>query len=275
MKSEIATLRIGHWFVNGIARNPVWGLTVFVGLTLMLCVGLLHLGSDFSLNAYLADEDPLMVDFKRFENDFGNDDTIAIALHSPSGIFDRESMDLLAAFTTQLEKVVDVDRVTSLVNHTQVLTVQDELRVEPLLPDDVEWTPAFLEARLELALGDEIIPNYLLSPNGRTTLLFAHLRSAFDESIEVKVLVKRLRELAETMTRGDHQVYITGGPIITISFEEEAMKDFRVLLPIMFVLITLCLAWALKSISSIFLSLIVVVLSISATFGLAGWAKEP
>ena len=242
-------------------------------MTIALSYGLTRLGVDFSLTAFVAEDDPLLVEFKRFESDFGNDDKIVVGLHSPSGIFDKETIDSLAAMTLELADIDDVDG--SDLPITQVRSVDDELRVEQLLPTGVEWTPEFLASRRDIALQDEVIPNYLLSKNGQTTLLFVQLRPAFDDPVDLGAAVRAVRAMVKKYESKTAQIYVAGGPAITASFEEEAMKDLTVLLPMMFVLVIVCLAVTLKSVWSIGLALMVVFLSIIATFGTAGWLGVP
>ena len=60
--------------------------------------------------------------------------------------------------TLELADIDDVERVTSLANHTQVRSVDDELRVEQLLPTGVEWTPEFLSRHCAAGRGDSKLP---------------------------------------------------------------------------------------------------------------------
>lgn len=265
----------GHKLVDGIAAKPGWVILAAGILTLVLGFGVTMLGVNFSLTAFVSEDDPLLIEFNRYEREFGNDDTIVVALNSESGIFNEESLKLLSKLTRQLEAVPDVDRVTSLSNHTQIRSLNDELHVGPLLPERVEWTSEFLQSRRAVALADEVIPNYLLSLNAQTTLVFAQLRPALDDPIDLGAAVSATRSVVQGLEREGHRFFVAGGPAITAGFEEEATKDLTVLLPMMFLLVVICLAWTLKSIVSVFLALTVVGLSIVATFGLAGWLGIP
>src|SRR6185503_776092 len=87
-----------------------------------------------------------------FENRFGSDLPSILVLHSESGIFDKESAQLLIALTDRMWKVTETIRVESLSNFTWVRALGDELLVEPLIPDDVELTDQLLAERRKAAL---------------------------------------------------------------------------------------------------------------------------
>src|SRR5262245_37030846 len=82
-----------------IRRSP-W-LSIGIGLLLFASAagGLARLRADFTYSGYFYPDDPWVVELESFERRFGNDDAVVVAVHSPSGIFDLESMAMLRTLT--------------------------------------------------------------------------------------------------------------------------------------------------------------------------------
>ena len=62
----------------------------------------------------------MIKDFNSFERQFGNDDSIVMAIHSPSGIFDKESLKIVQELTEKAWLLPEVIRVDSLSNYNWV-----------------------------------------------------------------------------------------------------------------------------------------------------------
>ena len=84
-------------------------------------------------------------------------------------------------------RVPNVIRVDSLANFNWVHAEEEDLLVEPLLPDDEELTPEFLAARKKIALAHETLPNYLVNKDATVALLFATVKPAIGGRPTMKV----------------------------------------------------------------------------------------
>ncbi|MEE2789061.1 MAG: MMPL family transporter, partial [Myxococcota bacterium] len=268
--------------VNNIIERPKTSLLIGL-LVFMACAsGGRTLAPDFSYRVWFNDDDPLIMEFDAFERRFGNDDRAIVVVHSPSGIFDKDSASLLIKFTQEAWKLPYTIRVDSLANFNWVHADGDELIVEPLIPDDLPLTPELLAARAKVAKNHETLPNYLVSADGTAALLYITLQPAlggspdyegFLEGITTKDGKKRrgLRALVDEMTQGDHQVMVTGGPEINHSFKEAAEADISTILPLVFGLTLLFLGILFRRVSGVLLPISVMVTSVGAAMGVGGW----
>lgn len=275
-------MKHGERFVDFVVDHP-WK-TLLIGLALfMACApGGAHIAPDFSYRVWFNDDDPLIVEFDTFERRFGNDDRAIIIVHSPSGVFDEESAQLLIDLTQAMWRAPDVIRVDSLANFNWVHAEEDELIVEPLIPDDLELTAELLAERKKAALSHETLPDYMVSRDGTVAMLYATIRPALGGSPEYKKFLvggenergetlKGAREIIKDFTRGDHVLYMTGGPSINVSFEEAAQYDIQNILPWVFGLTLLFLGILFRRITGVLLPVVVIVLTIGATMGVGGW----
>jgi len=176
--------------VNFICNRP-W-LSVFGSILLLIVLGsgLTVLKADFSHRGFFEAQDPLILQYNEFEKQFGNDDTLAIVVHNPDGIFRRESVELLVDFTDKVWTAKHIQRVDSLANFNWTHSQNDELVVEPFFSTDQRWTPTFLAKRKEIALSDPVLPNYLISKDARSAMI---LRVSRERVSREQIHVKRFK----------------------------------------------------------------------------------
>lgn len=270
MSDELKVPAFARRFVDFVEHRKFVAMLLGVLLLGALASGMPKLRADFTHRGFFFDDDPMLMAFDRFERRFGNDDAIVVAMHSPSGVFDEDSSKLLIELTEKMWLVPEVIRVDSLTNFNWVHADGDELIVEPLVPDDLPLTPELLAERKKVALTHETIPNYLVSADGKTAMVFATIKPGIDAPPNAPVITNAVRELTKELKRSDHEFYISGGPAVSNAFAEASQMDFGRLVPIVMLLTILLLAILLRSILGIFLSLLVVITSVMGSMGLAG-----
>ena len=111
--------------VQLIVNRPFLALGLGLIFFMACAAGGKNLAPDFSYRVWFNEEDPLIQEFDRFERRFGNDDRAMIIVHSPSGVFDQESTDLLLSLTEKAWLLPYVIRVDSLANFNWVHAEED------------------------------------------------------------------------------------------------------------------------------------------------------
>lgn len=257
-------------FVHFIADRPLTAIFLGLAFIIALAPGMGRLTADFTYRAFFLPDDPALIEYDKFERRFGNDDAAVIGIHSPSGIFDAESMEIVRALTDKLWQVTDIIRVDSLTNFNWVHAEGDDILVEPLIPADVELTDELLAHRKAVALAHEVLPDYMISRDGKTTMLFAVLKPGFEHAPDDSRIAGEIDKLIEEFSVGDHRFFHSGNPAMGRAFRDAAIVDMETLIPIVLILTVVMIYLMLRSFTGIFLSLTVVVLSIVGTLGTAG-----
>jgi hypothetical protein len=255
--------------VGFVATHPVVTLLVGLSLAAASIAGLPKLRADFTHRGFFWDDDPYLLQFDAFERRFGNDDAVVLGVHSPSGVFDVETATLLRTITEKMWQVPEVIRVDSLANYNWVHADGDDIVVEPLLPEVV--TPEILAARKRVALAHEVVPDYLVSRDAKTALIFARIKPGLERAPQADVIIQAVREVVAEARRGDHVIHVTGGPAITYAFKEVAEHDLGRLFPTALVVAAIFLIVVLRSIAGLLIPLGVMLLTIVSSFGFAGW----
>ena len=257
-----------------IIRFPKTSILLGIAIAILAVPGVQRLQADFTYRIWFRDGDPLLEAFDRFERRFGNDEAVAVVVHSESGIFDLESATLLRDLTEDMWQVSEIIRVESLSNYNWTHAEEDDLLVDPLIPDpeDEELTVELLAQREQVAVNHEVIPGYLVSEDGKTAVIFARLKPAIGGSPDFERVISDTRLMIEKYRDiGDHEFYLTGNAAVTNTFREVTQSDMSIMVPALLGAIVLFLLMFFRKASGVFMPLIVIVLSISITLGLSGW----
>ncbi len=274
---------LSHAVTDLIIRFPKSSLLLGILIAVLSVPGVMRLQSDFTYRIWFRQGDPLLEQFDRFERRFGNDEAIAVVVHSESGIFDMESTQLLRDLTNDMWTVAEIIRVESLTNynwtHAEVTTfddgsTEDELLVDPLIPDpeDTVLTPELLAERREIAVNHEVIPGYLVSEDGKTAVIFARLKPAIGGSPDFEKVMFGTRDVIDRYRGiGDHEFYLTGNAAVTHTFKEVTQSDMAIMVPTLLAVILLFLLIFFRSFGGVLMPLAVIIFSISITMGISGW----
>ncbi len=278
---------LSHKVATYLIDNPWKSILAAIVLIGVLIPGLARLKTDFSYRIWFRDTDPLLAKFDAFERRFGNDENVVLLLHSPSGIFDKESSELLQKLTEEFWQVPEIIRVESLSNYNWTHSEEDDLMVEPLIPDDQELTDEILAERREVALNHEVIPGYLVNDEGTVAVIYGSLKPAIGGTPDFQTVVDGARALmarhqgGEPVTYlhnaekykgpGDHQFYLTGSALVSHTFKELTQSDMETMVPVLLGAIVLFLLLSFRNKSGLILPFIVIALSVIGTLGFAGW----
>lgn len=144
-------------------------------LVILICTGLAisqvrTLQIDTSNEGFLHEDDPILITYKKFRDQFGRDDMTAIAIHSDK-IFTIGFLQKLRQLHEELEEnVPHLQDITSLVNARNTHGDGDVLYVDDLLADFPE-TETELTRLKDLVMGNPLYRNQLISEDGTMTAI--------------------------------------------------------------------------------------------------------
>jgi uncharacterized protein len=255
-----------------LVTNHPWKALLSALLLIAAAVpGLQQLSPDPTHRAYFKATDPLRVEVEAMERRFSNDDSVVLFVHSPSGVFDPQTAELLVQLTEEMWRVPDVIRVESLSNYRWVHASDDEIAVDPLIPDRGPYDAQTLQKRKFIALNHEILPGYLVSDDAQTAVIVGYVRPDSGESAAAPgPIIEGVRAMIARHAGGDHEFHISGRTAVMQSFMESTEHDMQQFMPYL-LLIILAVLWLNFRRVGGFTPLLVVVFSVVATLGVSGW----
>jgi predicted RND superfamily exporter protein len=279
-----------------VVQRPWWVIAATVLPIVLLISQLPNVRFDTSTEGFLHDDDPALLDYNAFRDQFGRDDLIVLALQPPR-VFDLGFLTTLRELHERLEaEVPHLDEVTSLINARATRGSEDELLVEDLLE---EWPadPQDLAAIEDWVTSNPSYRNLLISENGRFTTVVIRTSSysssgtdatddfaaAFDADIESAAdppevayltdeelgeVVGTVRTIIADFDAPDFPIAMAGSPVVMDVVKRSMRSDMLRFVRLTILAIAVFLFLLFRRASAVFLPLVVVILSLLATIGL-------
>ncbi len=249
---------------------------------------------DTSTEGFLHKDDPVMVEYNKFRDQFGRDELVIIAI-KPDDVFDIGFLKKLTALHKDLEdNLPHLDDITSLVNARNTRGKADELIVEDLL-ENFPQNDDELKALKKRVLENPIYKNLLISEDGKftTIIIKANAYSSVDTQedaltgfedeaaapedegerkfltdAENSEVVNTARKIIAKYEGPDFPVQIAGSPVFTNDLKRAMMNDMRKFMAMALVLVMLFLYVTFRRISAVVAPVVIVILSLLSTVGL-------
>ncbi|MCI5166804.1 MAG: RND transporter, partial [Candidatus Electrothrix sp. GM3_4] len=276
-------------------RHNIITLLVLAVFTGALLSQLPNLTVDTSTEGFLHDQDPDLLAYNDFRDQFGNTEMVIVAIKSMD-VFAPEFLQKLKNLHIELRDTVPyVDDINSLINARSTRGDGDRLIVEDLLEN---WpkTPEELAAVKERALANPLYKNMLISEKGDFTAIVLQTQaysSQGEEGIddvlagftedtditeqkeriyltdaETSEVVEAVTSIVDTYRAPDFEIYVAGGPVVTDFLKKAMMKDMRKFMLLVGLTIGTFLFLMFRRASAVFLPLLVVAFSLLSTLAL-------
>jgi predicted RND superfamily exporter protein len=261
-------------------RRPRTVLLATLVCTLLLAVGAGRLSFDPRYSTFFEADDPQLRAFEELREVFAPSDAVAFVVEAPGGdVFGASGLGLLETLTERGWRLPFATRVDSLTNYPHASVecdgeTCDEVIIAPLVEDASAIDAAGRAAVREIALAAPEVAGRLVDRDGAHAAVVVTVRLEGDPLTSTQTLVEAARELAVEVesAHAGARVHVGGIMAMNHAFSESSLTDSAVLLPTMFVLILLGLAWLLGGISRSVAVFAVVLVAVLAALGTAGWA---
>jgi predicted RND superfamily exporter protein len=249
-------------------------------LITLVVVGALASGGRFlsftsDYQVFFGESNPQLAAFNDLQDTYSKNDNVLIMLEPADGqVFTQDTLEAVVSLTDMAWQTPYSSRVDSLSNFQYTFAEEDDLIVEDLIEDASVLGQEDFDRLKEIALAQPLLVNRLLSPSAHVTGVNITFElpniDAANEAIEV---VNHLDDaLAQIKT--DHpniNAYKTGVVVMNKAFPEASFADMSTLIPAAFGIILLGFLIFTRSIWGTLGSLIVMIMSIVAAMGTAGW----
>ncbi|MFB3074152.1 MAG: RND family transporter, partial [Candidatus Methylomirabilales bacterium] len=265
---------IAESYGRTVIRYP-W--LMIVGALLLFALGAAGLpkaGFNSSYRVFFGEDNPQLQAFDDFQAIYTKDDNVTVVIHHANKpVFSNDVLETVRDLTAALWKTAYVTRVDSVTNYQHTEVMEDDLIVDDLITR-LPLSDAVLSAKERIALSEPPLNGLLLSPDGRVTqinarVLFPPLEENPNVASDIYVAVEQLID-QEREKHPEIEYRINGVVAINHAFAKTPEDDMKAMMPFMVGLIVVFLALLVRSTGGVVLPLVVVLLSIFFTLGLAG-----
>jgi len=287
--------RFFQLFSETIIRFRWPALIVALLISGLLASQVRHLTIDTSNEGFLHENDPILITYNEFRDQFGRDDMLAIAIHSDT-IFSKPFLSKLKKLHEEIaDTVPHINDITSMVNARNTTGKGDTLLVDDLLAHFPESDEEMAVLKQQV-MTNPLYKNQLISENGTFTSIVIEsdvytgsdeddLLGGFDEQqpaaesntyasgqylsdAENSEFVAAVRKVVKKYESNDFRIYMAGSPVVMHTIKQFMMMDMQRFMRLALLTIGICLFIMFRRISGIFLPLLVVALSLLSTLGI-------
>lgn len=171
MRMDISRAIVG-WIYDHWVASLLMCLTVTV-LSGALAAGV---GVDNAVEIWFLDDDPTLAAYHDFQDTYGNDEVVALAVHDPDGVLDRAGLELIRRLGERAEGVEGIAEARSITTELTIEAGASLIDIDPLVPRDLDEVEDW-EAQKQRILGDPLVRGTLVNEEGTTALVLARMEA--------------------------------------------------------------------------------------------------
>ncbi len=222
---------------------------------------------------FFSPENPGLVALEEFEKTYNKETNIVYVVEPDSGdVFTRESLAAIDELTEASWRIPYSSRVDSITNYQHTWVDGDDMVVGDLAGEPRWLTPEDLLEVRRIALGEPLLLNRLVSPDGTMAVVSVTIIKPDEKDIVAEIdaysdeLVAGFRD-----SHPELKLYVTGGIPVDMAFSEVSQNDMMTLVPLMFAILVGGIYIFLRSVAGTVATVVVIASASIAAMGLAGW----
>jgi predicted RND superfamily exporter protein len=239
--------------------------------------------SDYRI--YFSNDNPHLQAYEELQATFTKSDNVMFVIAPKDGqVFTQSTLAIIEQLTEMAWKLPYSIRVDSITNYQHTIAEDDDLIVNNLVSDALKRTNNELEQAKIIALNEPSLAGRLISYSADVTAVNVSMEMpGLNPSTETPEVAKASYAI-QSYLKEHHpeiEVYVTGQIITDNAFKDAAIYDLTHIVPLAFIIATLCIAlymyMASGSVITLFSGtisiLIVIVASILFAQGIATWLR--
>ena len=279
-----------------ITKHPKKIILLILLLSIAIISNLPKITIDTSTEGFLHANDPALIRYEKFKEQFGQDEKILVVVQAKN-IFDLETLKKLQTLHTKLENgVPHLNDITSLINARNTRGESDRLIVEDLF-ENFPQNSEELEALKKIALNNAMYKNLLYNEDFTMTTIILE-PSAYETSTDLNALdgfseeaplqeaefltdpsksemVRATNTLIQEFVSEDFNVFIAGSLAVNDYNKQSVQKDMQKFVKLVLLMMMLFLFVVFRRVSAVILPIFIVVLSLLTTVGVMALVGTP
>ena len=276
--SQIPNSLAGNSSVEPRADTPMDGLikfrwiwvAVLVVIAAILSAGLpTAMETDNALTVWFLDTDPRLQTYEEFQEQFGNDEAIALHLQREDGIFSAPVLQQIQEVSRRLEEVDYVAQVQSLLTLRAAVDTEEGLDFLTLFDGPIPEDEAALNAARDRAVNNALYRDRLVSGDATQAILWVELEGMGDYDAHRDRVVGEVRQVADDLL-GPGDYNMGGLGVVYSAMNVLTEKDAELFVTIVYLLMILLIWWIFRSWRILLGALGVITIATLASLGIYG-----
>ncbi|MDD5170222.1 MAG: MMPL family transporter [Syntrophales bacterium] len=278
-----------------VTARPVFYITTSLIIVAVLGIGIKNLTLEPDMKVLLPENMASVRTFDRIEQLFGGLETVYVCVTAKDGtVWDAHILSRIHEMSKKIKTSPHVDRILSITDMKSISNKDDMMEVSSIVPENAtEIKPEDVAGIRSKVKENDLASKRLISPDEKSALIVAQINMYIQETKPNGTKTTRLvqdKEFCEpTPDNPDkptfvnimnefadpaYKITISGFPFIRYNLWLQMAADLKVFLILGVVVMLVFLYVSFRTLRGMLLPLIVVLLSVIASFGFMGWMKE-
>ncbi len=260
---------------NFVGKNPFWVILVCISFMMLAGMGAQKLEFKNDYRVFFSEENPQLTAFESMQKVYAKSDNVSFVVVPKDGnVFTAEHLAALKVLTKESWQVPYSTRVDSVTNFQYTYAEEDDMIVEDLVMSTKNLTSDKLEKIKQIAINEPILVNKIISKAGHVSVVNVTVQlPGIDPMVETPEVATSVRAIKAKFLAQypDTEVYLSGMIMMNTSFGESSIGDSSTLTPLMFLIVIVTIGLLLRTITGTISTVVIIIMSIVTTLGLAGW----
>jgi len=258
-----------------VGKHPIWVILISLSIAIAAALGAQKLIFKNDYRVFFGKDNPQLVAYESMQKIYNKSDNVSFVIAPRDGdVFTVKHLQALKDLTKQSWQIPYSTRVDSVTNFQYTFAEEDDMIVEDLVMNTQGLSSNDLTRIKNIAINEPLLVNKIISPEGHVSVVNVSIQfPGLDLNAEVPEVAAFVKKLTDEflIKYPDVQVHLSGMVMMNGAFTEVAMSDSASLVPLMFLIVVIFIGLLLRTISGTFATVMVIVLSITSTMGIAGW----
>ena len=250
-----------------IIKNRLLIIGVISILSIILAIGLRNIKVNADMASYLPESDPAVKLLDYISEKYGGN-SLGIVIVQAEDVFNLKTIKSIDYLTRQFKQTEGITYVTSLTNILDIKKTEEGLEIGKLIDEDNIPDQEGLNKIRDYALNKALYRNRLVSEDGKTTLIICRIDG--DKSKVAKDIERVVKD-----ANLEIKTYFAGLPFQLNMINDLIIKDLKVLMPFVALMILIILYLSFGNVLNVILPLISVGISTLWTLGFMALLKIP
>ena len=233
--------------------------SVITGMVLLIFLAVYpasQIRTDFNLEGFYPEEDPVIADYELLEEEFGRDDNTILVGFSSDSLISTAVLKDIETLTKKFEQIQFIESVRSITNSQQIRNVNDRLTFSEHIDDVPQSSDDLLTLKKQLT-DDPFLEGALINESGTTTAFMLRIIEQQNTYPNRNTIISEINSILQEYS-GDYEFHKSGIPFFRNQYVNLLNGEIIIYIGFSSVLIILLLWYLYRSIWGVLFPMIIV-----------------
>ena len=232
---------------------------VLFGLTILLFVSIFpasNIRTDFNLEGFYPEEDPVIADYEKLEEEFGRDDNSIIIGFKTDSLFTNKVLLDLQSIVEQLEEIDYLTEVLSILDAQEIKSEDGQLTFAPYFDLENSTNEQLSNIKEDITL-DPFLNGSLINSSGNATAIVLRINEEENTFFNRNYIIDSINDVLDEY-RSDYEFHTSGIPYFRNQYVNLLNGEIVMYIAISSILIILLLWYIYRTIWGVLFPMVIV-----------------